>query len=77
MLALREACQHEKHSARLWTLYGVSCLRVRRVEDARRALGQALWLRERAKDEPRADVTRKLLEQIEHDSSPRLPLSAA
>jgi Flp pilus assembly protein TadD len=77
MLALRQACQHSGHSPRLWTLYGVACLRVRRVDDARQALRQALWLRQRARDVGRARVMERLIEQLDGPLSVRLPLRAA
>lgn len=77
MLALREACQHGGHSPRLWTLYGVACVRVRRLDDARQALRQALWLRQRARDLRRARVMERLLEQLDGPASVRLPLRAA
>ena len=60
MLALHEACALRRDDAALWTLYAVACFRSRRPDDARRALGQALWLRQRARDERRASVTRRL-----------------
>jgi len=77
MLALREACQCSKQSPRLWTLYAVACVRVRRLDDAKLALRQAVWLRERARDERRAQVTRRLLAQLEAQNAGSLPLRAA
>ena len=65
MLLLREACYTERDNARLWTLYGVQCFCVGRREDAIVALGQAVWLRERARDGRRAQVVRELIERIE------------
>jgi len=76
MLSLREACHTGGQCPRLWTLYAVACVRVRRVDDAKQALRQALWLRQRAKDEPRAQVTQRLLQQLEA-RTPRFPLRAA
>ena len=76
MLSLREACHTGGQCPRLWTLYAFACVRVRRVDDAKLALRQALWLRQRAKDEPRAQVTQRLLQQLE-SRTPRFPLRAA
>ncbi len=76
MLALRTACNHQMGDPRLWTQYAVACLRVRRYEDAERALGQALWLRQRAHDDARARVTRQLIAQL-RDGERALPLRAA
>jgi Flp pilus assembly protein TadD len=76
MLALREACQRSNQCPRLWTLYAVACVRVRRVDDAKHALRQALWLRQRARDEGRAQVTLRLIEQLE-ERDVQLPLRAA
>jgi hypothetical protein len=64
MLALREAVCRANDDARLWTLYGVQCARVGRVEEAERALRHALWLRQRARDERRVEVTRTLLARV-------------
>jgi hypothetical protein len=77
MLSLREACHTGGQCPRLWTLYAAACVRVRRVEDARQALRQALWLRQRAKDEPRVQVTQRLLDQLESPHTQRFPLRAA
>jgi Flp pilus assembly protein TadD len=60
MIALHEACALRPDAAALWTLYAVACVRARREGEALRALGQALWLRQRAHDERRAWVTREL-----------------
>lgn len=76
MLALRNACNHQMDDPTLWTQYAVACVRVRRFEDAERALGQALWLRQRARDEARARVTRQLIERLRGGGC-ALPLRAA
>jgi hypothetical protein len=76
MLSLRSACCAESDDARLWTLYGVQCVRAGRREDAIHALKQATWLRERAHETGRARSTRALLEQVEHGQT-TLPLKAA
>ena len=59
--ALREACALGEYDATLWTMLGAACLRQERWEEAVSALKHALWLRERAGEEKRAVVTRKLL----------------
>ncbi|MFO7178133.1 MAG: hypothetical protein DIU78_005460, partial [Pseudomonadota bacterium] len=67
---LREACFLAGDDARLWTLYAIQCWRMNRGDDARQALRQALWLRERAHDEPRARVLRRLLDAAESQLCP-------
>jgi len=74
MLILREECFAESSDARLWVLYGMQCLRARRREEALRALGQALWLRERARDHARARVMRDLIAHL--SGGGELPLAA-
>jgi Flp pilus assembly protein TadD len=64
MLLLREAACRSASDARLWTLYGVQCARMGRGEDAEQALRQALWLRQRARDESRVRVMERLLDQV-------------
>lgn len=66
MIALREAACMQGDDARLWTLYAAQCLRVGRRDEAVQALRQAAWLRQRARDDARARVTRMLLEQVSH-----------
>ncbi len=61
LLILREAAFRESSDARLWTLYGVECVRMGKRDDAVEALKQAVWLRVRDHDEPRARVTRGLI----------------
>ncbi|HYO97901.1 MAG TPA: hypothetical protein VER33_25520 [Polyangiaceae bacterium] len=61
MLLLREASFQAGDDARLWTLYAAQCWRMRRHDEARQALRQALWFRERAGDGARARVLRALL----------------
>jgi hypothetical protein len=67
MLALREACYFRVSDARLWTLYAMSCVRAGRAQDGTQALRQALWLRERMRDEARAQVTRRLIDRMSDD----------
>lgn len=59
--ALRQACALAEFNAELWTLLAVACLRMERVEEGLEALRHALWLRQRAGDERKALVTRRLL----------------
>ena len=61
---LREACNRDASDALLWTLYAVQCMKVGRRDDAAQALKQAVWLRSRDRDEPRARVTRALLAHV-------------
>lgn len=77
MLSLREACQGCGESPRLWTMYAAACLRVRRRDDAKQALRQALWLRQRARDTTRATVMERLIERLDEHGTLELPLRAA
>ncbi len=61
MLTLRDAAYGAQDDASLWTLYASQCIRAGKRDRAEQALSQALWLRERSHDEPRAEVTRRLL----------------
>lgn len=65
LLVLREVCFKASGDARLWTLYAAQCWRIGRRDDAKQAFRQALWLRQRAHDEPRARVLRALLKSAE------------
>jgi hypothetical protein len=76
MLSLRSACFAQANDARLWTLYGVQCVRAGRPSEAIQALKQATWLRERAREIGRVRSTRALLEQLEQGQT-TLPLRAA
>ena len=64
LLTLQQACFVAASDARLWALYGVQCWRMNRLDDAERALRQALWFRERARDDKRACVLTRLLDQL-------------
>jgi hypothetical protein len=72
MLILREECFAVESDAALWVHYGLSCLRARRRDEGFRALAHALWLRERARDDRRADVMRELIAHL--SSGGTLPL---
>jgi Flp pilus assembly protein TadD len=76
MLVLREACFANANDARLWTIYGIQCLRAGRRDAAEHALRQALWYRQRNRDRARAEVTRQLLERL-RGGALTLPLKAA
>lgn len=71
--ALRQACLIDEGNAALWTRWGDSLARLSKHEEALQALRHALWLRERADDEARADVTRRLIACVLR----RMPLSHA
>jgi Flp pilus assembly protein TadD len=60
-VAFREACAHDEHCARTWTLYGVSCVELGRLEDAQAAFDHALWLRQQANQVGRAEVLQTLM----------------
>jgi len=65
LILMREACCLSPQDPVLWTLFGVQCWRTNRRDEARQALRQALWLRERARDARRAHVLRALLLAME------------
>lgn len=65
LVLLREACCLSAEDPVLWTLLGVQCWRANRRDEARQAIRQALWLRERMGDARRAHVLRALLLAIE------------
>ena len=72
LVALREACLSAGTDARLWVLYGVACWRARKADEALRAMRQALFFRERNRDERRARVVKALIAQIESGVSGEL-----
>jgi hypothetical protein len=61
LVTLRQACARDESAAWLWTLYGALAAQHGQVDDARRALKHALWLRRQAGDAPRAASTQRLL----------------
>jgi Flp pilus assembly protein TadD len=63
-LLLERACCLASEDARVWTLFAVQCQRMGKIDDAARAYRQAIWLRERAKDERRAAVLQRLLSEL-------------
>jgi Flp pilus assembly protein TadD len=64
MVALREATLLAETDARLWALYGAACVKSNRLDEAERAFGQALYLRQRAHDAPRVQALRGVLERL-------------
>lgn len=63
-LTLRKACQRHETSARLWTQYAFACALSGDAEEARAALLQALWLRQRCREQRRVETTRELLARL-------------
>jgi Flp pilus assembly protein TadD len=74
MLILREECFAAESDPALWVHYGLSCLRARRRDEAFRALAHALWLRERARDQPRAHVMRSLIAHLSAGGTLPMPI---
>jgi hypothetical protein len=74
MLILREECFAAENDAALWVHYGLACLRARKRDEGFRALAHALWLRERNRDETRAQVMRDLIAQLSAGGT--LPLNS-
>jgi hypothetical protein len=68
MFVLREACYAAEDQPRLWTLYGVQCLRAGKRAEAIDALTQAAWLRERNHEFGKARVTRQLVARLVNGS---------
>jgi Flp pilus assembly protein TadD len=66
LVALREAALLAETDAKLWALYGSACAKANRLGEAERALGQALYLRQRQHDLPRANSLRKVIRRLGH-----------
>lgn len=64
MVMLREIALENEHDARLWAMYGVQCARIGRLDDARRALQHAAWVRDRNGEPAKANVTRALIAEL-------------
>ena len=64
LVALREAALLAESDAKLWALYGAACARSNRVGEAERAFGQALFLRQRAHDNGRANALRSVIARL-------------
>jgi Flp pilus assembly protein TadD len=58
---LREACALDEGDAARWMLLGDLCVRIGRRDEAEQAMKQALYLRERRGERPKANVIRGLL----------------
>ncbi|HVJ16398.1 MAG TPA: hypothetical protein VM686_13245 [Polyangiaceae bacterium] len=63
-LVLQEACCMSSDDARIWALYAAHSRRMNRLDEAEKAFAQALYLRERQRDEARATVLRRILEEL-------------
>ena len=64
LVTLRQACHGHGRDPKLWALYGVQCFRSGNLQDAERALSQAVWHHTK-NDEPRkAESVRRVLEQL-------------
>jgi Flp pilus assembly protein TadD len=64
LVALREACLRDEENAAIWTLYGALLARAGKLDEARRALVHAHWLRKTCGDEPRMRVTARLIDEL-------------
>ena len=64
LVALREATLLAESDAKLWALYGAACAKANRLDEAQRALGQALYHRQRQHDAPRANSLRNMIERL-------------
>jgi Flp pilus assembly protein TadD len=63
-VALREATLLEETDPKLWAMYGFACAKANRLEEAERAFGQALFLRQRQHDAPRANALRGVIQRL-------------
>jgi len=64
LVALREATLLAETDPKLWALYGAACARSNRMDEAERAFTQALYLRQRAHDAPRANSLRAAIRRL-------------
>ena len=64
LVALREATLLEETNPKLWALFGSACAKAGRLDDAERAFGQALFLRQREHDAPRANALRSAIRRL-------------
>ena len=64
LVALREAALLEESDPKLWALYGSACVKANRLEEAERAFGQALYLRQRQHDIGRANTLRNVIARL-------------
>jgi len=64
LVALREAALLAETDAKVWALYGSACAKANRLEEAHRALGQALYLRQRQHDTRRVTSLRNMMQRL-------------
>ncbi len=64
LVALREAALFEESDPKLWALYGSACAKANRLEEAERAFGQALYLRQRLHETGRANTLRGVIARL-------------
>lgn len=64
LVALREAALLGETDAKVWALYGSACAKANRLDEAERALSQALYLRQRQHDVPRANSLRHVIQRL-------------
>lgn len=64
LVALREAALLAETDAKVWALYGSACAKANRLEEAERALGQALYLRQRQHDTRRVNSLRHVMQRL-------------
>lgn len=62
---LRLACCDDRENASLWVQYGHHACQCGKLEEARSALAQAVWLFDRHRRAAKAAVVRGLLERID------------
>jgi len=64
LVALREAALLSETDAKVWALFGSACAKANRWDEAERAFGQALYLRQREHDAPRVNSLRGVIERL-------------
>lgn len=64
LVAFRETCAYDERSPKAWTLYGVLCAELGRVDEAQNAFHRALWLRKQAGQSRRIDVLRSVMARL-------------
>lgn len=64
IVALREAALLAETDAKLWALFGAACAKANRLDEAERALTQALYLRQHQRDALRANALRGLIRRL-------------
>jgi Flp pilus assembly protein TadD len=69
LVLLQRACSMDEWRARTFTLLGALLTNVGKSDDAERAFLHARWLRQRAGDVSRAEVTTRLIDRIRSSRS--------